>query len=119
MVKNFILSLCLIGFVMPAFADRMPNQDALDFVNTNSNFSGTFNTARPKFPSLKKSLSTSDIMQEDAENEMGSGSEAHEIKINPKDVKHPPMNYSNFPQNYDSSNSMMMMQGGMQNLFMQ
>ena len=29
-----------------------------------------------------------------------------------------PMTYSQFPQNYDSSNSMMLMQGGMQNMFM-
>ena len=28
------------------------------------------------------------------------------------------MTYSQFPQNYDSSNSMMLMQGGMQNMFM-
>ena len=29
-----------------------------------------------------------------------------------------PMTYDQYPKNYDSSNSMMLMQGGMQNMFM-
>ena len=39
-------------------------------------------------------------------------------KITPSSNKSTPMTYDQFPQNYDSSNTMMMMQGGMQNMFM-
>lgn len=119
MFKKLIISACFLSFILPAFAEKVPNQEALNYVNANPKFSGATNSARMKYPALKQSLSASDMMQENAENEMNAKSDAREIKLNPRNIKQPPMNYSNFPQNYDSSNSMMMMQGGMQNMFMQ
>ena len=44
--------------------------------------------------------------------------EPHEIKKNSKgNTKSAPMNYNQFPQNYDSSQQMFMMQNGLQNMY--
>lgn len=65
-------------------------------------FSGAVNQARPQYPPLYKEKSSYDDAQKPV---------AREIKKTPTTgEKRPPMTYNNFPQNYDSANSMMMMQ---------
>ena len=106
MKKFFII---LILFSLPVFADEinMTPQNA---------FSGYNNSGvRSKYPQLKKSLlledeQRSDIMKPKSVKEMGN--------ITPS--ANSPMTYGQFPQNYDSSNMMLMqnVQNGMQNMFM-
>ncbi|MDR1327807.1 MAG: hypothetical protein LBJ74_05310 [Heliobacteriaceae bacterium] len=69
-------------------------------------FSGAVNQAHPQYPALYQEKSYDE----------GTKPVAREIKKNPAGEKRAPMTYGNFPQNYDSSNNMMLMQqmqGGM------
>ena len=97
-MKKIILVLALLIVSAPVFSEEIN----LTPKNTFSGFNN--NGARPKYPQLNKTLSASDLI------EMGSTTPSNDGRA--------PMTYSQFPQNYDSSNSMMLMQGGMQNMFM-
>lgn len=119
MVRKILLLICLFTISLPVLADEL-----LDKLNSTpaSQFSGFTNTARPKYPSLYRAKSVVDMQYEDDEKEMEQGDVVSVKKIlkeNPGVVKSAPMTYSSFPQNYDSSNSMMMMNGGMQGMFNQ
>lgn len=117
MIKKIILTLCLISVTAPVFADELINK--LNATPLNQ-FSGTSNTVRAKYPSLYKAKSVVDMQYEDAEKEETDVVSVKEImRQNPDTRKIAPMTYGNFPQHYDSSNSMMMMQGGMQGMFNQ
>lgn len=81
-------------------------------------FSGYYN--KSTYSPVKRPISQynyqdnrANIMKAKSIHEMGD--------INPTNNGKSPMTYNQFPQNYDSSNSMMMMQGvqnGLQNTFM-
>lgn len=113
-MKKFILVLLLLSFVTPVFAEEIN-------LTPKNSFSGFNNNGiRTKYPQLKKSVSATDILEEQSETnsimrpksvrEMGASSTYYDGRS--------PMTYDQFPKNYDSSNSMMLMQGGMQNMFM-
>ncbi|MDR1169127.1 MAG: hypothetical protein LBK53_09625 [Heliobacteriaceae bacterium] len=84
-MKKIIL-LVTVMLSLPAMADTI-------------NFSGAQNSASKSYPQLPRSS-----------DEVQPAKEAREIKTNPQAKKQPPMTYGNFPQNYDSANSMMLMQ---------
>jgi len=65
-------------------------------------FSGAVNQAPVQYPPLYKEKPSYDDDE--------PKSAPHEIKKNQTGEKRPPMTYSNFPQNYNSQDGMMMMQ---------
>lgn len=85
-----------------------------------NSFSGFNNNGvRHTYPQLKRQLSATDIIEQQNENELMRPKSVREMgNLTPSNNTNAPMTYSQFPQNYDSSNSMMLMQGGMQNMFM-
>ncbi len=113
MKKVFTLAIISIVFAIPTFADEIN-------LTPHYTFSGTYNkSVRPAYPQLKKSLSASDIVEEEEMDEMMGPKSVKEMgSVTPQTNKQAPMTYGQFPQYMDSSNSMMMMQGGMQNMFM-
>lgn len=112
-MKKFILVATMMVLTIPAFADEIN-------LTPKNTFSGFNNSGvRHNYPQLNKTLSASDVVEEQSENEIMRPKSVKEMgNITPSTNKSAPMTYSQFPQNYDSSNSMMMMQGGMQNMFM-
>ena len=118
MIKKLLLLSFLTILTLPAMADE---------VNINmtpaNKFSGMTNKSNFKVPPL----SASDLQYEegmvgmDDEGEINFShrpvSARQIVNQDPDAVRRAPMNYSNFPQNYDSSNSMLMMQGGMGGMF--
>ena len=87
-------------------------------------FSGVTNKSSFKYPPL----SASDLEYEEGMSEIDGNKNYSKPPVSARQIvnqdpdavrRAPAMNYSNFPQNYDSSNSMMMMQGGMQSMFNQ
>ncbi len=112
-MKKFIFILALLVFSAPVFAEEINLTPKNSFSGFNNN------AARPKYPKLNKTLSASDLIEEQNENGiMGPKSVREMGSVTPSNDARTPMTYSQFPQNYDSSNSMMLMQGGMQNMFM-
>ena len=111
-MKKIVLALFVLSFALPVFSEEvnLTPKDA---------FSGFYNnSARARYPQLAKPISASDIMEEQTESIMSPKSVRQMGDITPSNDRKSPMTYSQFPQNYDSSNSMMLMQGGMQNMFM-
>lgn len=111
-MKKIVLALLVLSFALPVFSEEVN----LTPKNTFSGFNN--NAVRAKYPQLRKSVSASDIMEEHAESIMSPKSVRQMGDIAPNNDGKSPITYSQFPQNYDSSNSMMLMQGGMQNMFM-
>lgn len=111
-MKKIVLALLVLSFALPVFSEEvnLTPKDAFSGFNNNA--------ARAKYPQLAKPVSASDIMEEQTENIMSPKSVRQMGNIAPSNDGKSPMTYSQFPQNYDSSNSMMLMQGGMQNMFM-
>lgn len=112
-MKKLILAIALLSIITPVFSEEIN-------LTPKNSFSGFNNNGiRPKYPQLQKTLSASDIIEEQETNSiMGPKSVKEMGNITPSSDRSTPMTYSQFPQNYDSSNSMMLMQGGMQNMFM-
>ncbi len=108
-MKKFILIALLMS--LPVIADEIN-------MTPSNTFSGYNNKSfKTQFPQVKKSVSASDII-EDREEFMKPKSIRQMGDITPN--ANSPMTYDRFPQNYDSSN-MMLMQGarsGLQNMFM-
>lgn len=100
MKKQIILGLILIVIALPAFCEEEIKINE----NKMKSFSGTYETARPKFPPLSA-----------AEEVMKSQYETENADVKP-DKATMPMQMNAFTQNYDSSNSMMMMQNVMPNM---
>lgn len=113
-MKKIILTIALLSIITPVFSEEIN----LTPKNTFSGFNN--NGIKPKYPQLQKTLSAADIIEEKQEKNsiMGPKSVKEMGDITPSNNRSTPMTYSQFPQNYDSSNSMMLMQGGMQNMFM-
>lgn len=111
-MKKIFLALLLLSFALPVFSEEVNLTPKNAFSGFNNN------AARAKYPQLRQSVSASDIVEERAESIMSPRSVREMGDIIPSNNGNSPMTYSQFPQNYDSSNSMMLMQGGMQNMFM-
>ena len=111
-MKKIVLAVLLISFALPVFSEEVNLTPKNAFSGFNNN------AARAKYPQLTKPVSASDIMEERAESIMSPKSVRQMGDVTPNNDGRSPMTYSQFPQNYDSSNSMMLMQGGMQNMFM-
>ena len=112
-MKKLIIAIAILSITTPVFSEEIN-------LTPKNSFSGFNNTAaRAKYPQLQKTLSASDIVEEQEANSMMGPKSAREMgNITPSNNTSTPMTYSQFPQNYNSSNSMMLMQGGMQNMFM-
>ena len=112
-MKKLIIAIAILSITTPVFSEEIN-------LTPKNSFSGFNNTAaRAKYPQLQKTLSASDIVEEQEANSMMGPKSVREMgNITPSNNTSTPMTYSQFPQNYDSSNSMMLMQGGMQNMFM-
>lgn len=112
-MKKFILILSILAFALPVFSEEIN-------LTPKNTFSGFNNTGvRPQYPHLSKPLSASDIVEEEEENEIMRPKSVKEMGTTTSSTdRRAPMTYDQFPQTYDSSNSMMLMQGGMQNMFM-
>ncbi len=112
-MKKLIIAIAILSITTPVFSEEIN-------LTPKNSFSGFNNTAaRAKYPQLQKTLSASDIVEEQEANSMMGPKSVREMgNITPSNNTSAPMTYSQFPQNYDSSNSMMLMQGGMQNMFM-
>lgn len=106
-MKKLFLVLGLL-MVLPAMADEVN-------MTPQNTFSGYYNKSnvKPMYPHLNSvSDPRAEYMKKKSVHDMGD--------INPANNANTPMTYSQFPQNYDSSN-MMLQQGirnGMQNMFM-
>lgn len=112
-MKKLIIAIAILSITTPVFSEEIN-------LTPKNSFSGFNNTAaRAKYPQFQKTLSASDIVEEQEANSMMGPKSVREMgNITPSNNTSAPMTYSQFPQNYDSSNSMMLMQGGMQNMFM-
>lgn len=112
-MKKLIIAIAILSITTPVFSEEIN-------LTPKNSFSGFNNTAaRAKYPQLQKTLSASDIVEEQEANSMMGPKSVREMgNITPSNNTSAPMTYNQFPQNYDSSNSMMLMQGGMQNMFM-
>ncbi len=116
MLRNFIFLSCFMLMTIPVFADEVTVN-----MTPAKQFSGITNKSKFSYPSLSVSdMEYEEGMYElDGENVSRPVSARQIVNQDPDAVRKAPMNYSNFPQHYDSSNSMMMMQGGMQGMFNQ
>lgn len=111
-MKKIILLLLALSFIAPVLADEIN-------LTPKNSFSGFNNNGiRSKYPQLQKTVSASDIIEEQNDNIMSKKSVREMGYTSPVNNGSAPMTYDQFPKNYDSSNSMMLMQGGMQNMFM-
>ena len=112
-MKKLIIAIAILSITTPVFSEEIN-------LTPKNSFSGFNNTAtRAKYPQLQKTLSASDIVEEQEANSMMGPKSVREMgNITPSNNTSAPMTNSQFPQNYDSSNSIMLMQGGMQNMFM-
>lgn len=111
-MKKFILLLLALSFIAPVLADEIN-------LTPKNSFSGFNNNGiRSKYPQLQKTVSASDIIEEQNDKVINRKSVREMGLTSPVNTGSTPMTYDQFPKNYDSSNSMMLMQGGMQNMFM-
>ena len=111
-MKKMMIIACLTVFGMSTYAEIVPNSEVLPYINGNRQFSGAQNTSPKSIPAFSKSVY--DYQEEAEDTPKPVVREAKQIKkdITPQSPsgRKPPMTYDRFPQNYDSSNSMMMMQ---------
>ena len=111
-MKKIILLLLALSFIAPVLADEIN-------LTPKNSFSGFNNNGiRSKYPQLQKTVSASDIIEEQNDKVISRKSVREMGLTSPVNTGSTPMTYDQFPKNYDSSNSMMLMQGGMQNMFM-
>lgn len=115
MLKKIVFAIVLMSLFTPVFAEEIN-------MTPHATFSGAFHTTAPSYPHLNKPLSASDIVEEEAVDDIMKPKSVKQMgNITPSNDRQAPMTYNQFPQYMDSSNSMMMMQGiqgGMQNMFM-
>lgn len=111
-IKKIILLLLALSFIAPVLADEIN-------LTPKNSFSGFNNNGiRSKYPQLQKTVSASDIIEEQNDKVISRKSVREMGLTSPVNTGSTPMTYDQFPKNYDSSNSMMLMQGGIQNMFM-
>lgn len=116
MIKKIILVSILLSFGISVFAEDIN-------MTPYSSFSGYTNVGvRSQYPHLKQSVSADDVLEEryEKQNDFMKPLSVRRVRnvTPPSNDGKTPMKYEQFPKNYDSSNSMMLMQGGMNNMFM-
>lgn len=116
MIKKIILTSILLSFGIYVFAEDIN-------MTPQRTFSGFTNSGvRSQYPHLKQSVSADDVLEEQYEkqNDFMKPMSVRRMRnaAPPSNDGKTPMTYEQFPKNYDSSNSIMLMQGGMNNMFM-
>lgn len=129
-MKKIIITVCLIALGLPALTADSQSAESIRYYNSSGAFDKQFN-----YYGLNKTTNTK---EDDSEVVLDPPAKApkrvvKQIKVNDEDDedmvsqprtyeeamdKRTPMTYEQFPKNYDSSNSMMMMQGGMGGMMM-
>lgn len=110
MIRKMVLIFTLLIFVSPVFAEEIN-------MTPQSTFSGVNNKGiKPAYPKFNIPVMSDTV--DTREDFMKPKSVRHMSEFTPSNDKKAPMTYNEFPQNYDSSNSMMLIQGGMNNMFM-
>ena len=122
-MKKIILAVCLFVGVLPVLAADSQSAESIRYYNSSGAFDKQLN-----YYGLNK---TTNPVDDESEVLLDPPAKApkrvvKQIKVNDEDEdistsrkyeeamdKRTPMTYEQFPKNYDSSNSMMMMQGGM------
>ncbi len=122
-MKKIILAVCLFVGVLPVLAADSQSAESIRYYNSSGAFDKQIN-----YYGLNK---TTNPVDDESEVLLDPPAKApkrvvKQIKVNDEDEdistsrkyeeamdKRTPMTYEQFPKNYDSSNSMMMMQGGM------
>ena len=122
-MKKIILAVCLFVGVLPVLAADSQSAESIKYYNSSGAFDKQIN-----YYGLNK---TTNPVDDESEVLLDPPAKApkrvvKQIKVNDEDEdistyrkyeeamdKRTPMTYEQFPKNYDSSNSMMMMQGGM------
>lgn len=122
-MKKIIITVCLIALGLPALTADSQSAESIRYYNSSGAFDKQFN-----YYGLNK---TTNPVDDESEVLLDPPAKApkrvvKQIKVNDEDEdistsrkyeeamdKRTPMTYEQFPKNYDSSNSMMMMQGGM------
>lgn len=122
-MKKIILTVCLFVGVLPVLAADSQSAESIRYYNSSGAFDKQIN-----YYGLNK---TTNPVDDESEVLLDPPAKApkrvvKQIKVNDEDEdistsrkyeeamdKRTPMTYEQFPKNYDSSNSMMMMQGGM------
>lgn len=103
-MKKFILLASIVLLANPIFAEEIN-------MTPQNTFSGYYNRSIRPIPQMNKTYqqdNRSQIMKAKSVMEMGN--------LEPRNDGKTPMNYSQFPKNYDSSNAMLLNGAGMQNL---
>ena len=122
-MKKIIITVCLIALGLPALTADSQSAESIRYYNSSGAFDKQIN-----YYGLNK---TTNPVDDESEVLLDPPAKApkrvvKQIKVNDEDEdistyrkyeeamdKRTPMTYEQFPKNYDSSNSMMMMQGGM------
>ena len=96
-MKKLIIAIAILSITTPVFSEEIN-------LTPKNSFSGFNNTAaRAKYPQLQKTLSASDIVEEQEANSMMGPKSVREMgNITPSNNTSAPMTYSQFPQNYES-----------------
>ncbi len=127
-MKKIIITVCLIALGLPALTADSQSAESIRYYNSSGASDKQFN-----YYGLNK---TTNPVDDESEVLLDPPAKApkrvvKQIKVNDEDEdistsrkyeeamdKRTPMTYEQFPKNYDSSNSMMMMQGGMGGMMM-
>ncbi len=123
-MKKITLAVCLFAFTLPVLAADSQSAESIRYYNSSGAFDKQIN-----YYGLNKTTNTA---EDDSEVVLDPPAKTpkrapRQIKVNNDDDddltpsqsyadamgKRTPMTYEQFPKNYDSSNSMMLMQGGM------
>lgn len=117
MLKKMII-LCAI-LSAPVMANELSFQSETINMTPSSSFSGFKNNGNSVYNQSNKMYQFTD-MSEQRRNIMKAKSVTEMGNIEPKNTSNTPMNYGQFPHNYDSSNMMHIqsIQNGMQNMYM-
>lgn len=128
-MKKIVLLMCLLAFAIPVYAEETDaNAEAIQYMNQSQGYSG-FNRSLPKGehevfkkPTKVTREKSYDYYGYEEDIELKTPvkkvikTRSESDSTAPASTKSTPMTYENFPKFYDSSNSMMMMQNGMQGL---
>lgn len=119
-MKKFILFFVLLMGILPVLADESPNAEAVKYYNSQS---GAFSRNINMYGLNRAVVNRTENVNDDDEVVLDAVKPEKKVikqrKISEDNVtssqnsdKRTPMTYEQFPKNYDSSNSMMMMPGG-------
>ncbi len=128
-MKKIMLVVCLLTAGLPLFAMDSQSAESIRYYNSSSTGGFGSSSAVTNYYGLNKTPAVEDDSEVLLDPPAKVKRPARQIKVNTVDDeeefqepgqtyadamdKRTPMTYEQFPKNYDSSNSMMMMQGGM------